>query len=140
MKKLLPGVAAVAMLAAAVPLAGAASTTTLKASMTGKAEAPGPGDANGKGQATIRINGKRVCWSVSYSKIAKPSAGHIHKGAKGKAGPVVVGLFATAGKKSGCVNTTSALAKDIAKHPGRYYVNLHNSAFPNGAIRGQLHR
>lgn len=139
MKKLVPGVAALTALAVAVPLAGAASSTSLHASMNGKNETAA-GDPNGKGQAQIRIKGRQVCWSVSYSKISKPSAGHIHKGPRGEDGAVVVALFTKAGKRSGCVNTTTTLANDIAKNPGAYYVNLHNSAFPAGAIRGQLRK
>jgi hypothetical protein len=136
--KLVLGAAVATVVAGGAPLALAASTTTLKTTMTGKAEAPTRGDADGSGKATIRITGKKVCFIVSYSRIGKPSDAHIHKGAKGKAGPVVVGLFAGGFKKSGCVTTTSAIAKAIARHPSSYYVNLHNKAFPNGAVRGQL--
>lgn len=129
--------AVAAALAVGAPLAGAATTTTLRATLTGKAETP-KGDSDGKGQATIRITGRKVCYSLSYSRIAAPTDGHIHKGKKGVAGAVVVGLFAGKAKKSGCVTTTSAIAKAIAKSPSSYYVNLHNAAFPGGAIRGQL--
>lgn len=137
-KLILGGTAAV--LAVTVPLAGAASTTALKASLTGKAEAPKAGDRDGKGQATIRVKGSQVCFSLSYSKIGAPSDGHIHKGVAGKAGPVVVGLFTGKAKSSGCVKTTAALAKQVAKSPASFYVNLHNKAYPNGAIRGQLRK
>lgn len=123
--------------AVGAPLAMAASTTTLHTSLTGKAETP-KGDPDGSGKATIKITGKKVCYTFSYSKIGAPNAAHIHKGAKGKAGPVVVGLFAGKAKKSGCVTTTSAIAKAIAKHPSSYYVNLHNKKYANGALRGQL--
>jgi hypothetical protein len=32
----------------------------------------------------------------------------------------------------------SALARRIANNPQRFYVNIHNEKFPDGAIRGQL--
>lgn len=123
--------------AGSATLATAASTTTLHAKLTGKAEQPA-GDTNGKGSATIRVKGRKVCFTLNYTKIAKPNAAHIHRGAPGESGSVVVGLFAGSPKKTGCVTTTSDLATELAKHPGRFYVNIHNGDFPNGAIRGQL--
>ena len=62
------------------------------------------------------------------------------------AGPIVVDLFTRSRARrqtlppriTGCAKTTAAIAKDIASKPGDYYVNVHNEAFPGGALRGQL--
>ncbi len=43
-----------------------------------------------------------------------------------------------AGRIRGCTTTTPELAADIGANPSDYYVNVHNPAFPAGAIRGQL--
>ena len=71
------------------------------------------------------------------SGIAAPQAAHIHKGAAGKAGPVVV-PFGAAYKAKGCQKATKAVIEAIESHPNGYYVNIHNAKFPGGAIRGQL--
>jgi hypothetical protein len=118
--------------------ASTTSTATSQAKLTGKAEKPGPGDADGKGSATIRVKGTKVCFTLNYTKISAPQAAHIHRGSASESGPVVIGLFAGKAKKTGCVTTTSALAKELAKTPSRFYVNLHTADFPNGALRGQL--
>lgn len=129
-----------ATVAVGAPVAVAATTTTLKAPLTGAAEKPKRGDADGRGQATVKVTGRRICFTLSYTKINAPSDGHIHKGGKSVAGPVVVGLFSGKAKKTGCVTAKADVAKAIAKNPSGFYVNLHNKAFPMGAIRGQLRK
>jgi hypothetical protein len=135
------------VLAAPAATATTASSTVLSARLTGEAEVPGPGDPNGVGSARIRLGERRVCFTLRWSRIAPPTAAHIHVGPPGVAGPVVVPLFAAPGGLppelsgvSGCViGVDSALIRAIRRHPRQYYVNIHNAPFPDGAIRGQLH-
>ena len=119
---------------------------TFTASLRGANEVPGPGDADGTGTATITITPSlnQVCWSISVSGIALPAtAAHIHKGRAGVSGDVVVTLSApdATGKANGCASGLSAaLIEAILDGPAGYYVNVHTSDFPNGAVRGQLTR
>ena len=118
---------------------GRGFTTTL----TGAAEVPGPGDPNGSGTARITINVGQgeVCYALSVTGIALPATGaHIHVGEADASGGVVVGLQSpgATGTSSGCVSADADLLKQIVSNPGGYYVNVHTTEFPAGAIRGQL--
>lgn len=114
----------------------------LQTSLTGAAEVPGPGDTDGRGTATVTVNPgqKQICYKISVTNIAPATAAHIHEAAPTAAGPVVVSLGApnASGMRSGCVTVTRELALEILKDPADYYVNVHNPAFPSGAVRGQL--
>ena len=121
-------------------VAPAASTTALKARLSGAVEVPEKGDPNGSGSATVRVKGRQVCYSLRYRLINAPNASHIHRGARGEAGPVVVTLFMGKADKTGCVKVSAAVARAIAKRPSAFYVNIHNAKYPAGALRGQLRK
>jgi hypothetical protein len=112
------------------------------ASLTGDAVVPVPGDPDGKGEASLDLDPAtlQVCFSLTVSNIAPASAAHVHTGAKGSAGSVVVTLTPapTDGASAGCVAADAELIKSILKEPASYYVNISNPDFPNGALRGQL--
>ena len=40
----------------------------------------------------------------------------------------------------GCVEVPRALSLELLEHPPRFYVNVTNEQFPEGTIRGQLHK
>ena len=64
---------------------------------------------------------------------------HIHVGAAGTSGDVVVTLDApNRGFSANCARVDPMLAGEIADNPAGFYVNVHNDEFPAGAIRGQL--
>jgi hypothetical protein len=113
----------------------------LMTSLSGAMEVPGPGDTNGTGKFSARVNSgqTKVCYKLSVAKLATPTMAHIHRGALGVAGPVVVALKAPAsGKSSACAMVTRELAKELLTNPEGFYVNVHNAAYPAGAMRGQL--
>ena len=138
MKKLV--IIPLAVLAASLLAVSAfAADKTFTVSMNGKQETP-KGDPDGKGTAKITLEDRKgkVCFRLSWSGIATPTAAHIHQGKKGVAGPVVIPFFGGAPKHSGCVKADKKLIEKIAKSPRSYYVNVHNAKYPGGALRAQL--
>ena len=134
------------LLAFALMLPAAASGgRPLSATMNGAQEVP-PADPDGSGVARFTVNpglGK-VCFDVTSQGITLPViAAHIHPGAAGAVGAPLVfllpaGVSDADGNFSGCTTVDRATAKNILQHPSAYYVNLHTTDFPGGAIRGQL--
>jgi len=145
MKKL-EGPIVLFLLVAAVTIVLAAQEKTqggrpLAATLTGPAEVPGPGDADGTGTFKAELNPgqTQICYELSVSNIGTPTAAHVHIGAPDKAGPPVVHLKPpTDGTVKDCVDVDRETVKQIMQKPADYYVNVHNSEFPDGAVRGQL--
>ena len=115
----------------------------LSTTLSGAEEVPGPGDPDGSGTATIWLNQgtNRVCFDIRVANILLPAtAAHIHEGVVGDDGPPVVTLTPpdSTGVASGCVEADQDVIKMIRQSPENFYVNIHTTDFPNGAIRGQL--
>jgi CHRD domain len=114
--------------------------------LTGEAEVtvagvPNQGDLDGTGSATITVNPgqEQLCFELTVTDIAPATLAHVHEGAAGINGPVVVTLVPpTSGFSSGCTFVSRDLARAIINNPENYYVNVHNMDFPGGALRGQL--
>jgi hypothetical protein len=106
--------------------------------------AVGVGDPDGSGTATITLNPgqEEVCFELTVADIDTPIGAHIHEGAAGTNGPVVVGLVPLPptgdSSSSGCVSLERQEIIEILQDPSNYYVNVHTALFPDGAIRGQL--
>jgi hypothetical protein len=115
---------------------------TLRAHLQGEKEVPGPGDRDGSGTAVVKVFQKKLCYTLRVEDIQLVDlAAHIHLGLRDEAGPVIVTLEPpTGGSSNACTPITRALSLELREHPTRYYVNVHNERFPDGAIRGQLHR
>jgi CHRD domain-containing protein len=137
-----------AALAALLVLASPATAKVkkLEASMKGSNEMPAA-DPDGSGTAKLRLDAakKRVCFTIKVKKIDDVVAAHIHAGKKSVAsGSIVVDLITAPKSGSTFTGCTKGVAKKlirkILKHPGSYYVNVHTTDFPGGAVRGQLHK
>ncbi|MFW2334053.1 PQQ-dependent sugar dehydrogenase [Ilumatobacter sp.] len=115
----------------------------LHAHLSSKNEVP-PSGTGAHGEAEIELNPRRsrVCVEVEAEQLAGDVvAGHIHIGAAGVNGGVVVDLGVDSDDFEDCVeNVDPALIRAIGRNPGGYYVNIHTTAVPSGEIRGQLER
>jgi CHRD domain len=109
--------------------------------LSGSVERPA-GDPDGTGTATIRIRpDNQVCFRLAAQNVLLPAVGaHIHRGAAGVAGPIVVPFTAPGdnGVSTGCAAADPALAGEIKGNPSGFYVNIHTREFPAGAVRAQL--
>lgn len=110
--------------------------------LTGAAEVnaggmPNQGDPDGSGTASLRINPGtgEVCWEIEVADVETIMMAHIHVGASTTTGPIVVNLNPYTG---GCNEVDRDIALAIITDPGSYYVNVHNTEFLAGALRGQL--
>ena len=141
MKKIMLSAFIVALALLTFAHLAAADEMKVKATLTGATEVPGPGDDDGGGTVQVTLNPDKgeVCYDLTVTKIDEATAAHIHAGAAGKDGPVKVGLDTPkGGSAKGCKTAEAAVIKEIMANPADYYVNIHNAAFPKGAVRGQL--
>jgi hypothetical protein len=147
-----PFTALVALSAVSAVLAACATTgggaaepthtgTPLVATLDGKAEVPGPGDPNGNGEFSGWFDPAmgRICYTLGVGSLASPTMAHIHRGAAQVAGDVVVPLANPVHEISDtCTQVAPALINEIIANPSGFYVNVHTTQFPKGAIRAQL--
>jgi hypothetical protein len=108
-------------------------------SSTGDADA---GDQNGYGSAYVTFAGNELCYAIFVHEVANPNAAHIHSGKAGENGGIFIALTPPASGDSGhisdCLNVTAKQRNQIRNKPNEFYINVHNSQFPGGALRGQL--
>ena len=132
-------------LVASLALAGGvlAAETTLTADLAGVTEGENPGNPDGSGSATITLDPEsgEVCWDMTAEDIGAVTQSHIHTGAEGASGGVLIPLDVDGfdGSTEGCTSDVAAAdIQMVLDNPAGFYVNLHTTDFPAGAIRGQL--
>jgi hypothetical protein len=81
-----------------------------------------------------------LAWRLTFSGLTGPGmAAHIHAGAKGNAGLIVIPLCAPcASAVAGVTHVTAAQAAALVQ--GGDYVNVHTAKNAAGEIRGQIER
>ena len=149
-------------------LSGVANAQTLqsipfRANLSTANEVP-PLDLAATGSATVWVHAVRdssgviteavVDFVVDYSFPAAITVTglHIHRGIRGQNGPVVLSSGVGAGlpedgtgkagitRQSAKLDSADAISaiNDMVANPGNFYVNLHTTVNPGGAIRGQV--
>jgi hypothetical protein len=119
-------------------------SASVKSTLRAAQERPKPkgklAKAKGTFTATITRTGTSgvITWRLTFAKLSgRAIAAHIHSGARGKAGPVIVPLCAPcrSGARGRATVSESVLN---ALESGGTYVNVHTKQNAAGEIRGQL--
>ena len=128
-------------LGATVTLTATCGLQSVNATLSGASEVPANAStATGNATGTFNPTTNELNLTVSYNGLAvNASAGHIHNGAAGTNGPVIIPFTvptSTAGtfNYSGVITATQA----TALLAGNLYINIHNATFLGGEVRGQL--
>jgi len=129
---------------AAVVLAGCSSmpdwmpgSGAIKVNLSGAEQVP-PLSVPGSGSGSFRVADDGTITGSVTTKDVQGTMAHIHRGAKGANGPVIVPLdkngdtySVPAGRK-----LTPQQIEDLKA--GNLYVNVHSNRFKGGEVRGQL--
>jgi hypothetical protein len=153
------------MMSMTVAIAGIAVSTSLTPSMvfanhefatnmTGQEQVP-PVDTQAIGEAILVQDlplNQTIHYFVNVTGIQGVTQGHIHSGAHGENGPIVVTLFNFESPQSDVLLNGTFAATNLegpmegneipdfitAMQNGTTYVNVHTEQNPDGEIRGQL--
>ena len=122
-------------------LGGCASllgTSPAKIALSGSNEVP-PVTTDAAGEARFRVERDGGIQGKVTTQGLAATAAHIHEGASGSNGPVIVPLARAAENEwSVPPGTRLSDAQVRSYRAGALYVNVHSAAYPGGEIRGQL--
>jgi hypothetical protein len=123
-----------AVIAACASMATMSETVTL----AGSNEVP-PATTSATGTANITVGADRSVKATVTTTGMTATASHIHMGAAGSNGPVIV-PFTKSGDNAFSAAPDAKLTEEqfAAYKAGKLYVNVHSAKDPGGEIRGQL--
>lgn len=114
----------------AVPLSGAQQVPPVASTGTGT------------GMLTVDLTAQTISGSVTFSGLTAPTtAGHIHQGAMGVNGPVIIPLIGGVGVFAGTMTLPATPLSPIllsALQNNQLYLNIHTQTNLGGEIRGQI--
>jgi hypothetical protein len=112
---------------------------------------PNQGDPDGFANGTLTLdtgttgNTGSATFNLTVGNIAFPLSGfHIHQAPATTTGSIVLDFgnpetFRTNNTVAGTVNNLSSTTiNNVLANPSNFYFNMHNGAFPGGAVRDQL--
>jgi hypothetical protein len=115
-------------------------------------EPNGASTSESKGHAQVKVfdDGTiEFTFTVNNKSGETYTRAHIHKAPAGVNGPILWD-FLEAGNPVASISDqpsqlrgvarpkAAAVLADLLAHPDQYYVNVHSTVFPGGAVRGQL--
>lgn len=129
-----------------------APPTVFNVQLRAENEPGGTSTSESKGQAQVKVlNDGTIEFTFTINNKSDETyrRAHIHKGAAGVNGPIHwdfleagVPVASVSGQPSqlrGVARArTAANLADLLANPSQYYVNVHSTVFPGGAVRGQL--
>lgn len=125
----------------AVPAAPPQDPAHFRADLTGATGAQTAGDPDGRGTAFLDVlpGTSELCFSLQSSDIAPVISAHLHAGTIDAGSPELASFTEpTAETPGACVTVSDQLIQEIRREPANYYVDVHTTEFPDGALRGQL--
>ena len=128
---------AVLSLAACETMSGMMGGTSVKTHLTGAEEVP-PVSTSAMGNASFTVSKDGAVKGSVTTTGVQGTAAHIHQGAKGQNGGVIVPLTKNGDTYTAPEGAKLTEAQLSAFKAGNTYVNVHSAANKGGEIRGQL--
>jgi hypothetical protein len=109
-----------------------------KVVLTGASEVP-PSVTTAAGSGTVTIRPDHTVSAIIAVAGMTATAAHIHEGAAGTSGPVIVPLTKTSDNTFAAPDGAKLTDSQYASYKaGNLYVNVHSAKYPGGEIRAQL--
>ena len=129
-----------------------APSTVFNVQMQADQEPNGASTSESKGHAQIKIYADgtmEFTFTINNKSDETLTRAHIHKAAAGSNGPIhwdfleagnpVANVTGQPAQLRGVARArAAAVLADLLANPSNYYVNVHSTAFPGGAVRGQI--
>lgn len=115
-----------------------AMSQSVDVALDGSQEVP-PVTTSAAGRASIDVSSDKIVTGTITTSGIDAKAAHIHSGAPGVSGPVIIPFVKTADNtwvpKAGAILSDEQYKNYM---DGNLYINVHSAAYPDGEIRGRL--